>query len=177
MSQTPCVYSTDINVVVTCAPPIDNLIRQAFYFVLADYCGRFNTTIKNKYDVHITLVEPLSKTADTDGLTTTTDSRILVQVRDPYLEDGIERHFTADHYLQETLFHELVHACQSLTNRAGIRIKAKYDRKDPFDKYHFDPAEVEARIMQTYYAQKYGKLLLADNLTVKVNGKTIRHRD
>ena len=152
----------NIKVNVACIPPAEKEIKQLFSDVLSDYSTRFNVPVTgNKVQIHICLVEYEEKT-ETQGLTTMSDdlNRVLIQVRDPFLNNWEGNRYMSDHFLA-ILCHEFVHAAQFLCKRNGFTVKGlAYDKKDEFESYCFEPMEMEARMLEYFYAEKYGGKIL-----------------
>ena len=143
--------------VVTIAP-IEEAIRNTFIDILKDYTSRSGKKLtKKKVTVGIAFIEDSAEGMDgTLGTSFDGDNRIMVQVRDPYMdEDAPEENDYTTLMLLSVLSHELVHVCQYLTNSPGIPHKIKYNKKDPFESYFFGERELEARILEPLYVQKY----------------------
>jgi len=147
-----------VSVSVTMLAPGEHQIELLFRLVLDDYLKRFDLEIKEKYHVGITIIDwskddlpstPHGITIEGEG------NRILVQVSDPYMDENLEANFYSDIKFMEILCHEMVHACQYITKRMGLRTRIKYDKKSEEEKYFFDPMEIEARLFEAVYASKF----------------------
>jgi len=145
--------------------PIDKLIKDLFIGIFYDYHKRFKLKVKNK-KIHIAVCgveEGTTKDPNQLGVTIDSDGRILIQVRDPSLEDSPENltHFYVTVKFTEVLCHEMVHALQTITGRNPKRFgKIKHDKKNSQEKYFFDAYEVEARILEAFYACGLGSKLM-----------------
>ena len=143
--------------IVTIAP-IEEAVRNTFIDILKDYANRTGKKVtKKKVTVGICFIEDSAEGMDgTLGTSFDGGNRIMVQVRDPYMdEDAPDENDYATLMLLNVLSHELVHVCQYLTNSPGIPHKIKYDKKDSFESYFFEQRELEAHILEPLYAQKY----------------------
>jgi len=152
----------NIKVNVACIPQAEKEIKQLISNVVTDYSKRFNAPITDdKIQIHICLVEYDEKT-ESQGLTTMSDDcgRILIQVRDPFLNNWESNMYMTSYFLS-VLCHEFVHAAQFLCKRKGFVVKGlTYDKKDDFELYCFEPMEMEARMLEYFYAEKYGVKIL-----------------
>jgi hypothetical protein len=152
----------NIRVTVACVPPAENEIRELFFDCLNDYSKRFKVPITDKkFVIHICLVE-YGENQGEQGLTiyNDVDSRILIQLRDPLLNDWGTSHYVMDKFIN-ILCHEIVHACQYLCNRKIPKFnKLDYDKKDLREQYFFDPSEMEARMLEAPYTAFYGEKLV-----------------
>ena len=151
----------NIRVTVACLPDAEKDVRQMFFDCLNDYSTRFKVPITDKkFVVHICLIE-YEESSNEQGLTIYNDAdrRILVQLRDPLLNDWGPNHFVMDKFVN-ILAHEIVHACQYLCNRKIPKFnKLNYDKKDLREQYFFDPSEMEARMLEAPYTSFYGSIL------------------
>jgi len=151
-----------IKVTVSCLPKAERAIKNIFYDILDDYCKRYSIQVLDKkFAVQICLVE-YDEESTSQGLTTFAEEegKILVQMRDPFLNEWEPNMYTLSGFL-EILSHELVHVCQNLTGRQGFKIpKFKYDKKNKREEYFFDPSEVEARVLAAPYAILYAERLI-----------------
>jgi hypothetical protein len=152
----------NIRVTVACVPPAENEIRKLFFDCLNDYSKRFKVPITDKkFVVHICLVE-YNESQGEQGLTiyNDVDRRILIQLRDPLLNDWGTSHYVMDKFIN-ILCPEIVHACQYLCNRKIPKFnKLDYDKKDLREQYFFDPSEMEARMLEAPYTAFYGENLV-----------------
>lgn len=150
----------NLTVNVVCLPDCEKEIKLMFFNILDDYCKRFKVTVVDrKTTINICLVE-YDEDTESEGLMTATlmGDKILIQLRDPFMNDWEANPYTVFSFLC-VLSHEMIHACQFLTNRKGFKIpNLVWDKKDPKEQYYFDPMEVEARVLETPYAQLYGHL-------------------
>lgn len=151
----------NIRVTVACLPNAENEVRQVFFDCLNDYSKRFKVPITDKkFVVHICLIE-YSESDIEQGLTiyNDADNRILIQLRDPLLNDWGTSHYVMDKFIN-ILCHEIVHACQYLCNRKIPKFnRLDYDKKDLREQYFFDPSEMEARMLEAPYTCFYGDIL------------------
>lgn len=155
---------SNIKVHVTCIPNEAKAIKKLFFDCLLDYSERFNAPIgKGKFDVFICLIE-YPETDGSQGVThyyeePNGDTRILIQLRDPILNDWELNLYTVDKFVN-ILCHEIVHACQDICNRKGISVRnLNFNKKDERESYFFDPAEMEARLLEAPYSSMYGSEL------------------
>lgn len=150
----------NIKINVVCLPDCEKEIEMMFFSILTDYCSRFKVeVIDRKTLISICLVE-YDEDTSSEGLTTVTleGEKILIQLRDPFMNDWEANPYTIFSFLC-VLSHEMIHACQFLTGRKGFNIpKLVWNKKDPREQYYFDPMEIEARVLETPYAQLYGHL-------------------
>ena len=151
----------NLKVTVHAAVECEKEIKRFFHKILEDYCLRFGVTVlEGRHHVQVSLIE-----CDTDAFHGTTirvddEERILVQVRDPFLNDWEPNIFTLQYFVS-IIAHEFVHVCQYLTGREGFAIPgATYKMEDYAESYFFDPYEVEARVLQDVYMSMYGQELL-----------------
>jgi hypothetical protein len=151
----------NIRVTVACLPKAENEVRQVFFDCLNDYSKRFKVPITDKkFVVHICLVEYSEGNVE-QGLTiyNDVDNRILIQLRDPLLNDWGTSYYVMDKFIN-ILCHEIVHACQYLCNRKIPKFnRLDYDKKDLREQYFFDPSEMEARMLEAPYTCFYGDIL------------------
>jgi hypothetical protein len=152
-----------ITVSVASFHPWEEELKALFYLMLDDYSKKFNLKVtETRYHVAIAMVEYFNKDIGSElGLTTFAGDRILIQFRDPYmdLESMDDQHPFIDAYLISTICHEYVHACQALCKSKGTKYKVVKE-DNAYDNYYFDPDEIEARILESYYAFKYAMPLL-----------------
>ncbi len=157
-----------IKVQVSCLPNCESTVKKIFFEGLEDYCKRFNVKpLEESFKVHICFVEypdPADynfEIGTEQGLTIfdDTNNKILIQTRDPLLNDWDENYYTMFQFVC-VMMHEFVHAYQHITNRAGIRVKIIHDKTSDKEKYFFDPAEMEARMLELPYFSLYGSKLI-----------------
>jgi len=151
----------NISVTVICLPDVERKVKKIFFDILEDYCKRFRVKVtKNKIKVQIALIE-YPEDSMTQGMTLWTEhsTKILVQVRDPFLNDYGTNPYIMDKFLN-IMCHEFVHAAQQLTGRTGITIaNLKFNKKDDSEKYFFEPCEMEARLFESPYTNMYAHIL------------------
>lgn len=148
---------------------IDREIKVLFAKILIDYSNRVDRPItESKFHIAICGVDPQKSTKNNHlGCTVDTENRIFIQVEDPYmdLEDPENSHLYIQLKFLEIICHEMVHAAQILTKptkKRARRYGLKFDKKKENEAYFFDPDEVEARILEAFYAQEYAIPLLID---------------
>lgn len=148
-----------IKVKVCCVPDCEDQFEEAFYGMLDDYCTRFNVTPRpGKHQVNIFFAE-IPEMCD-GGFARgihfheSDTNKVTLQIRDPILNGWEDNPYTVLMML-ETFSHEVVHACQTITGRKGISVRAKVDKKDDEEKYFFDPFEIEARLLEGFYTSKF----------------------
>ena len=136
----------------------DRLIRTLFTNILWDYCERFDTEPTEEKVVVV-----VAGISDTDGgfigVTYEGNNRYAVHVYDPCLdqeEETISSHRLVVWSFVTALCHEFVHVAQLLTGRKPEPNSFVKDNEDPEEQYFFDPFEVEARILEGFYATKFG---------------------
>ena len=152
----------NISVSVACLPPAEREVKELFTNCLIDYSKRFNLPITDK-KIHIGICAvEYDAEASNQGITSFSqdNQRILIQVRDPFLSNWEPNKYMIDHFVS-ILCHEIVHACQFLCGRKDFKIKGlTYDNKDTFEAYCFEPMEMEARMLEYFYAENYGKKIV-----------------
>jgi len=164
---------SNINFKLVSAAKVELEIEQLLASILADYCKRFKVKVdrKKKFTVQVAIVnligyEELGCAFELD------DGRILVQIKDPYLEEGIKpdnlHPYTNSKYI-EIMCHEFVHVCQALTNRRTLELEVKHNKKDELESYYFDPCEMEARLLESFYANLFAYPLLMEDFNDKTN--------
>ncbi len=168
MSQSPETTEAKLPT-ITCSSihAHDARIVKACYSILADYLRRFNLDIvKDKASVKIVFVA----TPDKDntrlvGRTTYGTNKdgpsIYIEIKDPVLND-LEINEFAEDAISKTVAHEMIHACQFLTGRYGIRPRIPHDNQDSFESYYFKPNEMEARLLEDFYVAKYMQDIFKD---------------
>jgi len=171
MSKLPA----NIRVTTAFLSDIDVAVKELFVHILCDYVHRLNLKLtKKKVNIGFCGIE-MSKDKETmTGLTICTEERILVQVGDPYIDADFTDHYYIATMFVVTLCHEMVHVCQHLTREDNTKkpITLPHDSQIDQEKYFFDPEEVEARILESFYAHRFAHSLIKD-MEVD-NGKTIR---
>ncbi len=157
-----------IKVQVSCLPDCESTVKKIFFEGLEDYCKRFSVLpLDEVFKVHICFVEypdPADHNFEIgteQGLTVfdSLNNKILIQTRDPLLNDWEDNYYTMFQFIC-VMMHEFVHAYQHITNRSGTKIKISFDKKDEKESYFFDPAEIEARMLELPYFNMYGCKLL-----------------
>lgn len=151
----------NVKLTVVCLPNVEHLIKKMFFNILEDYSIRYAAPVTTKpFKVSICLVEYDEET-NSEGLTVHCDGedKLLIQLRDPFMNDWEPNPYMLSRFVG-ILCHEIVHACQHLTGRKGFKIpKLKFDKNIPEEAYFFDSMEVEARVLESPYAQLYGTIL------------------
>jgi len=152
----------NLKITVVCLPDSKREIKKLFLNIVDDYCKRFNVQVTDKVvHIDIALVE-YPEESSSQGVTAYSEeeSRIFIQVRDPFLNDWEDNPYTMLKFC-DILCHEFVHAAQSLTGRAGFKVKGlKFDKLNETEAYLFDPEEMEARMLELPYTTLYAKDLL-----------------
>lgn len=134
-----------------------------FNKILADYCARFKVEVRPervKSKIMLSLIDTEDGNAMGmcifDGEPKPTTTSLVIQVVCPVLAGESISTFTGN-FFTEVLCHEMVHACQALTGRVGIIVEGETLGNNKAEPYFFDPAEVEARMLQAYYANAVGR--------------------
>jgi hypothetical protein len=159
----------NIKVEVSCIPDLEKQIKQVFFDCLKDYSERFKAPVTTeKVKIQICFIEypdPYDydlETGTSNGLTVWQEgsNKILIQVRDPFLNDWENNFYVMQQFLA-IMCHEFVHACQHLTGRDDIKLpKVPHDKKNDKESYFFSPTEIEARMLEVPYMCMYcGPLL------------------
>lgn len=148
-----------IKVYVNGIVDIEDEINEIFEGVLNDYCNRFKVKVRKDREnsrVMLSLIQGGSGEGDLDGLCAFDKlnkvNNIAMQVRCIILENMEPNDFVMQQWL-EIVAHEMVHACQTLTGREMKPIE-QTSLGVPTEDYYFDPDEVEARILQSFYANR-----------------------
>jgi hypothetical protein len=155
------------------AAKVELEVEQLLANILADYCKRFKVKVdrKKKFQVEVAMVN-IPGYAELGCAFELDDGRILVQIKDPYLEEGIKEDnlhpYTNAKYI-EVMCHEFVHVCQGLTNRRTLELEVKHNKKDDLEGYYFDPSEMEARLLESFYANKFAYPLLMEDINETTN--------
>ena len=147
-----------IELEVACLPDSENSIANLFWNCLEDYIVRFNTPIiMHPIKIQICAVEYSLEGNGDMGLTmfNDDDGRILVQVRDPFLNECEYTEYAMSLFIN-IICHEIVHVCQHLTGRTGFKIPKMNIGEDIREEYFFDPEEIEARVLEAPYTAYYG---------------------
>ena len=137
-------------------------VKKMFINVLNDYCDRFKVVVDDEVKEILICIVNYDDNADSAGLTCYAEEgkKILIQVRDPFLSGWEDNPYTMYKFVS-ILAHEMVHACQKLTGRKGIKVSnLKYDKTNDAEAYFFAPDELEARLFEAPYASMYGGPLL-----------------
>jgi len=129
-----------------------------FVGIFHDYLKRFKVKpTTNKTHIAICGTREYNEAL---GVATEAEGRIHVEVCDPSLE------YDGDHlfvYIKfaETLAHEMVHVMQALTSHQSEGFDVvRHDKRNAKEEYFFSPAEVEARVLEAFYADTYGSELM-----------------
>ena len=160
---------SNISVHVSCIPDAEKEVKRVFFDCLEDYCTRFKVEpTKEKVKINILFVEypdPYEydmESGTSHGLTVWQEdsNKILIQVRDPFLNDWEPNFYVMQQFLC-IMCHEFVHACQHLTGRDNIKApKIPRNADTEMEKYFFNPTELEARMLEVPYMCMYcGPLL------------------
>jgi len=155
-------YPKNVKVKVVCLPDSEESIRRVFFEILEDYCERFQVLCTDKpTSVSICLVH-YEESNQSSGSTIVSEdnTKMIIQLRDTYLSGWEDNSYTLSGFM-EVLCHEVVHVCQHLTGRSGFKVpKMKFDKTNPREAYFFDPYEVEARVLSSFYVEKYANKLV-----------------
>ena len=155
-----------LNVITSFSLGINKEVYEMFFEVLADYCVRFNVTVKPvPRDIIIHGVWMSNEEAmSSEGVTVYNEddpaSLIYVQATDFTIDNTIEIPEALMKRFVETICHEFVHVSQELTGRKGFRHRIKHNKKNEDEKYYFNPYEVEARILECFYQSAYGNKVI-----------------
>lgn len=160
----------NIKLHVVCIPDMEDEIKKIFFNSLEDYCKRFNVKCtEDKVSINLCFMEypdPYEydfKNGTSHGVTihdsNAKNRKIIVQVRDPFLNEWESNYYMMQQFLQ-VMCHEFVHVFQYLTGRNGIKIKINYDKENNVEEYLFDPSEVEARLFEMVYLTLFCNKLL-----------------
>ena len=138
---------------------VETEVNALFESILADYCARFEvkvTDARKNSKIMLSLIQGSSDPNDVDGLCAYEKENripnIHIQMRCIVMENMAPVEF-AIQYWKEVFCHELVHACQALTGREGITIDNKLQGFEA-EQYYFDSEEIEARLLQSMYANR-----------------------
>ena len=160
-------FPSNLTITTAFLSDIDREIKLLMARILLDYSHRTGRDItEDEYNIAICGVDPnIDVTNHHLGMTVDSENRVLVQVEDPYMD--MKKPEDAHLYVQlkflEVICHEMVHACQAITKKKkGRRYVMVHDKHDKDQVYYFDPDEIEARIFEGFYAQKYAIPLLLD---------------
>lgn len=153
-------------------------IEELFFDVLSDYCARFGVEIQQQpIQIDFNFVHLEENYGGTSGVVIwKLDgelSRLLVQIRDPWLNDWEPNSYVITQHLQ-TICHEMVHVCQQLTGRKGFKMAgATWDKGSSLEEYYFDPEEIEARALSDMYREMYAEKDESDGKDTA----SVRHRN
>lgn len=154
----PPKFKIQVNSLLDFEPEINAL----FESILEDYCARFNVKVleeRKNSKIMLSLIQGSSDPDDVDGLCAYEKENRLkgihIQLRCIVMENMVPVEF-AIQYWKEVFCHELVHACQALTGREGISIEHTPQGFEA-EQYYFDGEEIEARILQSMYANRGNK--------------------
>lgn len=150
------------NITVTTAflSKVDSKVKRLFRYILADYRHRYGVHYLD-YPINVAIcgIDPTNAADSYFGVTVETEDRILVQVEDPYVQnDDDELHLYVRLKFLEHLCHELTHVCQNLIDTSKTKKRwssVPHNKKDHEQAYFFNRYEIEARILEGFYAQKY----------------------
>ena len=160
----PPAGQKNVSVAVTMLAAAEQQVELLFRLILDDYTKRFGLKIKGNWHVGIALIDWTKDNMPVcpDGITVVGEGqRIMIQVADPYMDGELEPNFYTDITFLEVMCHEMVHACQYITGREGIKLKIKHDRENEQEAYYFDPGEVEARVFQSIYTAKFATTVMS----------------
>jgi hypothetical protein len=156
----------NLKISVSAVPPIEKDVKKLLRDIIKDYCKRFNVECTPAAtEIHISFIDYNEYVSS--GLATHAPdyNKIMVQIGDPFLTEacGGEHSIAPNNYTLtafiSTICHEFVHVCQYLTGRKGVPLKGNHNKEDTVEEYYFDPAEVEARALESFYRAKYGQKL------------------
>jgi len=136
-------------------------MKRLFKNILNDYCKRFNVQVTS--DPILAIFSGVGEMSDRgfSGVTFEGNRRYLVSVYDPSLDqesDPSEHRYVSWSFVT-SLCHEMVHILQSITKRFPKIDGFEPTSEDPEENYFFDPFEIEARILEGYYADMFGQEL------------------
>lgn len=160
MSSSPPIPS-NVKLKFTFLHNTERKMRKLFASIMDDYCRRFGVGVTTG---RVTaLFSGVGEMGDRDfsGVTFEGNGRYLVSVYDPALDqdsDPSEHHYVAWAFVT-SLCHEMVHVMQGITGRIP-KIEGFPPMSDePDELYFFDPFEIEARILEGFYAAMFGEEL------------------
>lgn len=144
---------------VNCIVDVEQEVNELFNGILKDYCKRFSVKVKKERlnaKILLSIIQGGSDPGDMDGLCAFEKNNkvntIAVQVRCMVIENIEPSDYACNQWI-EILAHEFTHVCQCLTGRSMDEIK--YNKLGiKGEDYYFDPDEVEARILQGFYANR-----------------------
>jgi len=146
----------------------EDLVKTLFRLVIEDYCKRYDVT--NKYPkarINISFVIGSGNDSSDGSCSWAVGEELMyIQLWDPVLSGHEETKYVSVKMI-ETICHEFTHAAQFLTERKAPSTKRyigknsglsnpSYEGSVWNDGYMFNPNEVEARVMESYYASKFG---------------------
>ncbi len=177
----------NITVKASFLAPIGSDVEFLFKAILEDYTKRFNCSVQEG-EWHVDIVGLVGagellygeNGGALTGQINIVDKRMMIWVADPHGDDHCEHPFVGMKFMT-TLCHEIVHACQEITGRKPKSYARKLDKTD-LENYFFDPFEVEARVLEDFYAVLFvlPSLMEGDfefeTLEKNQNGDRIRYR-
>ncbi len=134
---------------------ISHIVEEMLYNIVADYCRRFNVSITDEYDRIVFCGYDSFIHGDKGQTTMGANGTIHVQILDPWLLE-LEANPLVCQMFATIMAHEMVHVAQALTGREGLKLRIPYDKNDANEEYFFDPAEMEAYLLENLYMSKYG---------------------
>jgi len=130
----------------------EDMIKTLFRLIIEDYCKRYE--VINKYPkarINISfIIGSGNESSDGSCSWAASEELMYIQLWDPVLSGHEETKYVSVKMI-ETICHEFTHAAQFLTERKTPSTKG-YKGKN----YMFNPNEVEARVMESYFASKFG---------------------
>jgi hypothetical protein len=146
----------------------EDMIKTLFRLIIEDYCKRYE--VINKYPkarINISfIIGSGNESSDGSCSWAASEELMYIQLWDPVLSGHEETKYVSVKMI-ETICHEFTHAAQFLTERktpstkgykgknSGL-VNPSYDGSAWNDDYMFNPNEVEARVMESYFASKFG---------------------
>lgn len=134
-----------------CIIKLGDTPTKIFNKILNDYCTRFKVQVVPERQKARILLCLVAQEQGTHGLCISDEDLstpdIMVQVQCPIVGGFNEEYSFL--YFSEILVHEMVHACQILTGREGFAIPEMDGSQAG---YFFEPCEIEARVLQAFYA-------------------------
>jgi len=152
-----------IKVKVSSIHKIEKEVTKTFRAILKDYMARFDVRERGDIkEVSFCFIDLPEDYNDGTAIYEDVGERIVVQIRDPAISDNTgEPSKYAISKMIQTMCHEMVHVCQRVTGRKGFSVsKVKINKENKNEVYYFDPMEVEARVLEQFYANTYGSKLL-----------------
>jgi hypothetical protein len=143
--------------------PVEKEVSDMFTAIFYDYINRFNLEIPKKNSrVSVAGTEGAKEDSPTQLAVTinTEDGNILVDIRDPSLDNGDTSHIYIHYLFVECLAHEFIHVMQMLTEKKEYPpILAKFNTEDTSESYYFAPEEIEAHSLAPFYGSRFGEAL------------------